>query len=410
MASKAFAFGFAALGVALLFACSSQPQPTEKSTAPTPENPVLAKALPTGHRVGPSASVDGAVIYAVLAPGAASETEFLTLDEAMAAKVCTVREVGARVETQPAACEGEASAQQDNSNDEVSGDVNSLLISNTGSKSIFCMAGDLVLGGKQDRILAESLVVAPQTKDMKIPVFCVEHGRWTTQAKDGAEAGNGYFTNTKDCGQVDLNVKKAAMEGREQGKVWEEVARNNDKLGVQGKAESGTFRSTFDDEGVNQKIEKNFLAAQKLLGRDVVGFAVMVKGELVAMDLFESSGLCQKLSDKLLRSYVITGIGGGYESNDTLDKQLLPGSGRDQIEEQTRELESETQGDSSLRVQTGNTQRLNRARPTQPAMGDVNTNPNDNTSNTRVYEKDAMKYDCKDNKSGKFVQRSYMKR
>ncbi len=157
MFTKVFTFAFATTGLALLFACSAQPVIEERAASDKP--PAFAKELPEGCKLGPVARVDGAEIYAVIDPAAPSHTEFVTLDEAMAQKLCTVKEVG----------EG--------------GTVNTLKISNSGTKPIFCMAGDLVLGGQQDRILAESLVVAANTHDQDIPVFCVEHAAGTHRRK-----------------------------------------------------------------------------------------------------------------------------------------------------------------------------------------------------------------------------------
>ena len=39
--------------------------------------------------------------------------------------------------------------------------------------------GEILVGGQQDRTLADELIVPPKTKQMPLDVFCVEHGRWT---------------------------------------------------------------------------------------------------------------------------------------------------------------------------------------------------------------------------------------
>lgn len=402
MATKVFTFVFAALGLALLFACSTTPVPHERADAG--RAPAFVKDLPQGIKLGASVKVDGAEIHALLDPAAPAATEFVTLDEAMEQKACTVREVG----------EG--------------GSVNTLKISNSGTKPIFCMAGDLVLGGQQDRILAESLVVEAGAKDQDIPVFCVEHGRWQTQDKDGDHAKARTFLNDGERGQVDLNVKKAALESRNQGAVWNEVARNNSKLAVAGQTQSGTFRATYDDETTRTKIERNFTAAQKLLGKGVVGFAVVCKGELVAMDVFESSELCAKLSNKLLRSYVITGIGGGYESTanpgqfgnnsggaapvnlssgiyfNTPDSPDVHTNSNQDSRGRLGEQQEQTRGQT--RVTGGRSDEP----PTETPPAPVATTVNTNTETCREYTREALKYDCKDKKSGRTVQRSFLKR
>ncbi|MCC7508332.1 MAG: hypothetical protein IT464_03035 [Planctomycetes bacterium] len=289
----------------LLAACVARtPEPSVEHTTPDMKvsAPKVAEApaalvalLPAGHRAGMSVEVNGARIVAILADDATAETPYVVLDEAMKAEVCVIRETGA------ASAEGE----------QIEGDVNTLLVTNSGDKPIFLMAGDLVLGGKQDRVLAESVVVDAGVTDMRIPVFCVESGRWQVQGKDGEHADKGTFANEASCGQVDVNVKRQAIATGNQGEVWKQVAMNNSALKVS--ADSGTFRATYDDEATRKQIEDAYAQAARLVNGKLVGFAVVHDGEVAAMDIFDSTGLAHKVSEKLLRSYIITAIGNGYE-------------------------------------------------------------------------------------------------
>ncbi len=186
------------------------------------------------------------------------------------------------------------------------------------------------------------------------------------------------------------------------------------KVGDQ--TESGTFRATFDDEATRTKIEKGFAEAQKLLGKGVVGFAVVCNGELVAMDVFESSGLCAKLSDKLLRSYVITGIGGGYEfavvqSGAQFDNNsggIAPANPSSGIFFNNQEIQ--TRNVHQLRVAGTNESSVPPTETPPPPPAPVATAPNANTETKREYTRESVKYDCTDKKSGKVVQRSFLKR
>ena len=45
---------------------------------------------------------------------------------------------------------------------------------------MFLLAGEVILGGKQDRIIGQNTIIAANTTQ-SVPVFCVEHGRWTEQ-------------------------------------------------------------------------------------------------------------------------------------------------------------------------------------------------------------------------------------
>jgi hypothetical protein len=74
---------------------------------------------------------------------AALATDALTLDEAMRAGLVTVREMPGGV-------------------------VNTLLVSNRGDRPVYAMAGELLIGGKQDRIIGQSLVLPPRASDVAV--------------------------------------------------------------------------------------------------------------------------------------------------------------------------------------------------------------------------------------------------
>lgn len=248
-------------------------------TPPSPDHSTLLELLPDGHTPGQPVDVADIRIVPVLNPSAPASTDYLTLHETLLGGKCVV-------------------AEKDG--------VNALAITNTADQPIFLMVGDLVLGGKQDRIMAESIVVEAGAKGESIPVFCVEHGRWSPE--DGKEV---FYAGAK-AQQADVAVKSAAIATKNQGSVWDAVARNNEALGVSGNTRTGTFRATFDDAETIARLERMFETAAGAKHNHAVGYAVVYADEVVAMDLFDSRGLCAKLSDKLLRSYLVTAMSGGY--------------------------------------------------------------------------------------------------
>src|SRR5262249_57259376 len=62
------------------------------------------------------------------------------------------------------------------------GQVNELKIENTGDEEVFIQAGDMVKGGRQDRVLTVSLLLPPRSGVVPIASFCVEPGRWSPRA------------------------------------------------------------------------------------------------------------------------------------------------------------------------------------------------------------------------------------
>src|SRR5499427_7205112 len=64
------------------------------------------------------------------------------------------------------------------------GRVNELQIENTGKEPVFVQAGDIVKGGKQDRVLTVSFLLPANSGRLPIQSFCVEQGRWSARGKE----------------------------------------------------------------------------------------------------------------------------------------------------------------------------------------------------------------------------------
>ena len=74
------------------------------------------------------------------------------------------------------------------------GRVNELQIENTGDEEVFVQVGDIVKGGKQDRVLTVSLVLPPKSGMIPIASFCVEQGRWSARGTED----HAKFTSATD--------------------------------------------------------------------------------------------------------------------------------------------------------------------------------------------------------------------
>jgi hypothetical protein len=114
------------------------------------------------------------------------ETDYMTLQEASKAGLVKISE------------RANASVQQ-------------LVISYSGDKPLFIIAGELISGGKQDRTMQHSLVVPAKTKDAPLPSFCVEQSRW---------GGGKNFAIT---GNMASNRSQIALNSSGQSGVWASV-------------------------------------------------------------------------------------------------------------------------------------------------------------------------------------------
>ncbi|MFY8003673.1 MAG: ARPP-1 family domain-containing protein [Chitinophagaceae bacterium] len=92
------------------------------------------------------------------------------------------------------------------------GNIKLLQVSNK-SGSIVCIpAGTVLQGGKQDRMVAQTQLIPPKTKDVFIDVFCVEKGRWSNKSK-----------NFSYGGMADFRLKKWMDSTGSQFHIWREI-------------------------------------------------------------------------------------------------------------------------------------------------------------------------------------------
>ncbi len=184
--------------------------------------------------------------------------------------------------------------------------VNELVLINESSRPLVLLAGEVVSGGKQNRIIGADLIVPPKSEPLPLTVFCVEHGRWS--------AGSGFSSAQV---MAHPEVRREAQVAKSQAGVWDSVARSGAALGAPASPTSNYLdvlaspKAQRQLEEVAKSIESDYERElrEQVRGRGAVGVVVAVGGELVWSDLFPSAELFHKYWPKLLRSYVLETAG-----------------------------------------------------------------------------------------------------
>lgn len=227
--------------------------------------------------------------------------EILTLEEALEKKAAVVYETG---------------------------NVNELFVENLSTVDVYIQAGDIVKGGKQDRVLAMDLILPPNSGKIAISSFCVEQGRW---AKRSGESMLDFSTSAMAVSSK--NLRLAVKRDKRQGEVWKEVAavqaELSDSFGEE-VAYSQVSRTSLvlslESQKITEAIDKYI---EKLKGvvedrEDVVGLAFAINGELNSADIYSSYDLFRKLWPKLLKACATEAIAasrqnGGQNTVSTAD-------------------------------------------------------------------------------------------
>lgn len=183
------------------------------------------------------------------------------------------------------------------------GSVPSLKVRNKGDRMTFLMAGEHLQGGKQNRVLNASLMVAPQT-ELPIPVSCVERGRWAYRS--------GQFGSTSSSSHSKLRklmhshaTESYRMHGTptsKQGEVWQEVDR---KLGeTQSMSDTQYLHKAYEDT----ETTLGDILGQLTMPEGASGVVFAYGGQIVGFDLFDQSATLAKLWPKLVRAYGIDAV------------------------------------------------------------------------------------------------------
>lgn len=214
--------------------------------------------------------------------------------------------------------------------------VNRLVLVNNSDRPLLLLAGEIVTGGKQDRVVGKDRIVPGNSDPVDLSVFCVEPGRWTgTSAQFGGIAsGNARSPYVTQMAQP--SVRSKAMADKDQQKVWAEVNESNSAMaaapsqgtgggigsgsgsGVSGGPIGGTtsYAKVMGDEAVEKKVdavaapmERSYESViRQLRNQKAVGVVVAIDGEIVWADIFASTPLLEKYWPKLVRSYATEAI------------------------------------------------------------------------------------------------------
>jgi hypothetical protein len=175
-------------------------------------------------------------------------------------------------------------------------EVDTLKVHYTGPKPLMLMAGELLLGGKQDRVVAKDVVIAPN-ETAEVAVFCVEPGRWSGSSM--------HFTPQE--GQVPLSVKREAMLG-EQESVWASVGAYNDESAPNAGGSSLKYGYTNSKESDEYQASLKRLMSVLSQKKDLVGVVIVIGGKIHSFEYFGSPRLFESASESIVRGALASSV------------------------------------------------------------------------------------------------------
>lgn len=272
---------------------------------------------PSGYALLDPIRSGNLTVFPVVASKSYDTGQFLTLDEGIRSGEVVVTEAGQ--------AQGLIRRRQNGRpirHPEGGAEVNQLVLVNNSKRPLLLLAGEIVTGGKQDRVIGKDRIVPAESDPVDLSVFCVEPGRWTA-----AEGKSDFGTARGEMAAVFAApaVRSKAMAAKDQQQVWDEVGKSqaamaeklstNGRLAVEVRSTSSYARVMGNKEvakqvdSVAEPMQRNYESViRQLRDKNAVGIVVAVNGEVVWADLFASTQLLQKYWPKLVRSYATEAV------------------------------------------------------------------------------------------------------
>lgn len=192
-------------------------------------------------------------------------------------------------------------------------EVNRLVLVNNSERPLILLAGEIVTGGKQDRVIAKDRIVPSNSDPVDLGVFCVEPGRWTATTE--------RFGGFKLL-MAQPSVRRKAMADKDQQAVWNGVRDSASKMAMAAPRAAEAVQSTssyagvMGNEAVQQQVDSvaaPVLASfegvlRELKDRNAVGVVVAVGDQIIWADVFANPSLLTKYWPKLARSYAAEAV------------------------------------------------------------------------------------------------------
>ncbi len=259
------------------------------------------------YKVLPAVVRGNLAIYPIVSARSYDTKFFLTLDEGIRSGQVTIAENGDRGGlVHP----GHAMPPR-----QQGAEVNRLVLYNDSDRPLLLLAGEIVTGGKQDRIIGSDRIIPAKTGPIDLSVFCVEPERWT-----GATSTFGSLSRQ----MAQPGVRAPAMVQQDQSMVWDSVRSSNAKAEAQlSGAGAASVHGTSSYAGVFasppvQKIIGDYGGTQseqvilkELRDQGAVGVVVAVDGRVLWADVFANTDLLAKYWPKLMSSYVAEAVTAG---------------------------------------------------------------------------------------------------
>jgi hypothetical protein len=178
---------------------------------------------------------------------------------------------------------------------DAAGSVPELLAKNPLDANVLLYDGEELLGAKQNRILNVTVLVPART-ETKIPVSCVEEGRWSARSAHFAPSAHTAYPELRRAKAMRLSASPLAHGGA-QSAVWDEVSAKAERLGVH--SPTRAHSDIYDARMTPDDLRDAFPLVPGQSG------ALLALGDRLCLDYVSRPDAFARLYPKLLGGYLL---------------------------------------------------------------------------------------------------------
>jgi hypothetical protein len=178
-------------------------------------------------------------------------------------------------------------------------DVNTLEITNHSKQNILLSSGEMLSGGKQDRMLSETKIIPPGKGKNYVNVFCIEKGRWDKKPKS-------FSSN----GRADVELRKVMDLNKRQSDIWKEIQRRY--ATVKRTSETWPYLKLYKELiKTDSSYLRFFMSKYNASDSAFAGFIAVTGTRIISCELFSSVELTRASFFSILLDFIQTAVANG---------------------------------------------------------------------------------------------------
>lgn len=179
-----------------------------------------------------------------------------------------------------------------------SGSVPELTVVNDGPTPVLLLDGEELIGAKQNRIVNLTILVPPKTR-LRLPVSCVEAGRWVHRSRAFAAAGRTHYAagRASKVAQVSYCMEQSGERQADQGAIWDDIDRKAMRMAA--RSETQAAAAMYDKSRAQlDELQRSLEPLPKQ-----VGAVFSIDDVIAGLELFDAAATWRKSMRKIVESY-----------------------------------------------------------------------------------------------------------